>query len=428
MAKVNVKKITISDKIYIEKQDIEDLNELQSAYTYYNGEEFITTLEENDTHYAVPSNSYHKLNFEEVVDNRIFKYLDYQLDFTGTLRPEQQAVVNQFMTRGRARSGIIQAPCGFGKTFTSCALIAGNNTKTLILVHTKLLFRQWIEELSNLLPDSKIGRIGDGLFDIQDITVAIYKTVYNNISRVNDEFSTVIVDEAHLCPAETFSFVLNNMQAKIKIGVTATPRRKDGKHIFFQDYFTPYLIAAEDSRKLADVSVRVVETDIQFRVADPKRDWSRQVNKLASNENYLDFIAAKAIEYIKQGRCPLILADRVQMLKDLQEKIPNSICLLGETKEEARKDVLQNVGGKYKAVLSTKLFDEGISCHRLDTLFLTCPNNNTIKLEQRVGRIIREHPEKQKPLVVDFWLKGHIAVRQQNNRLDWYKQNGYHIL
>jgi superfamily II DNA or RNA helicase len=108
--------------------------------------------------------------------------------------------------------------------------------------------------------------------------------------------------------------------------------------------------------------------------------------------------------------------------------ITDSVCLIGETDESTRKDVLQNVGGKYKAVLSTKLFDEGISCHRLDTLFLTCPNNNPIKLEQRIGRIIREHPDKEVPMIVDFWLSGPIVARQQSKRLAWYNQRGYYLL
>ncbi len=75
-----------------------------------------------------------------------------------------------------------------------------------------------------------------------------------------------------------------------------------------------------------------------------------------------------------------------------------------------------------------KLFDEGISCHRLDTLYITCPSNNPIKLEQRIGRIIREHPDANKPLVEDFWLTGGVVARQQQKRLEWYKQRGYDIL
>ena len=68
--------------------------------------------------------------------------------------------------------------------------------------------------------------------------MGIYKSVYNNLSSLRDSFSLVLVDEAHLCPAELFSTALNNLSAKVKIGITATPKRKDGKHVFLADYFT----------------------------------------------------------------------------------------------------------------------------------------------------------------------------------------------
>ena len=110
---------------------------------------------------------------------------------------------------------------------------------------------------------------------------------------------------------------LNNLNAKIKIGITATPKRKDGKHVYLSDYFSPFLIPARDPRKLNDPSVRVVQTDVRFPVIDPKRDWSRQLNKLCSNDQYLNLIAKEAISAIANQRCPLILGERVQMLKDL---------------------------------------------------------------------------------------------------------------
>ena len=97
------------------------------------------------------------------------------------------------------------------------------------------------------------------------------------------------------------------------------------------------------------------------------------------------------------------------MLQALEKKIKGSVCIMGNTLEEQREEILKNVGGKYKCLLSTRLFDEGISCHRLDTLYLTCPSNNPMKLEQRIGRIIREHPDKQLPLIRDFWLKGNYS-------------------
>jgi len=428
MKKAKVRKITLAEKIYIAKEDVEDADTLLGLYTYDNGDEFLSTISEDEDYYIVPSNSYHKLEWDDIEDNRNFEQTDADLTFTGTLRWEQQEVVDKFFSRGRARSGILQAPCGWGKTFTGCEIISSNKTKTLVLVHTKLLFRQWIEELERQIPTVKIGRIGDGLFDIQDITVGIYKSVYNRRDELKNSFSMILVDEAHLCPAEMFSTALNSLNAKIKIGISATPRRKDGKHVFLADYFSPFMVQARDPRQLQDPVVQIKRTDFRFPVIDPKRDWSRQLNKLCANKDYLAAIAKFAKSQIVTGRCPLILGERVQMLKDLQELIPDSVCLIGESDESTRSDVLQNVGGKYKCVLSTKLFDEGISCHRLDTLYLTCPSNNPIKLEQRVGRIIREHPEKQVPMIVDFWLSGGIVARQQTKRLEWYKQRGYYIL
>lgn len=428
MKKAKVKKIVISDKIYIYKEGVEDADKLIQLYTYDNGDDFLSTISEDEEHYIVPSNSYHKLEWEEIEDQRNFQQTDSDLNFKGKLRWEQSEVVDKFFSRGRARSGILQAPCGWGKTFTGCEIISRNKTKTLVLVHTKLLFRQWIEELERQIPGVKIGRIGDGLFDLQDVTVGIYKSVYNRRDELSEKFSMILVDEAHLCPAEMFSTALNSLNAKIKIGISATPRRKDGKHVFLADYFSPFMVEARDPRQLQDPIVLVKRTDFRFPVIDPKRDWSRQLNKLCSNQKYLEAIANFAKSQIVTGRCPLILGERVQMLKDLQALIPESICLIGESDESTREDVLENVGGKYKCVLSTRLFDEGISCHRLDTLYLTCPSNNPIKLEQRIGRIIREHEDKQVPMIVDWWLSGGIVARQQKNRLEWFKKRGYYIL
>ena len=60
-------------------------------------------------------------------------------------------------------------------------------------VQLQLLFRQWIEELERQIPTAKIGRIGDGLCDIQDITVGIYKSVYNRRDELSENFSMILV-------------------------------------------------------------------------------------------------------------------------------------------------------------------------------------------------------------------------------------------
>jgi len=88
--------------------------------------------------------------------------------------------------------------------------------------------------------------------------------------------------------------------------------------------------------------------------------------------------------------------------------------------------VSKNAGTKYSAILSTKIFDEGISCHRLDTLMFTCPGNNYAKLEQRIGRILRRHPDKKDPLVIIFDdVNSPAAHNQVNNLVRVLKQNEF---
>lgn len=428
MKKAIVNLISIKEKIYINKTDIIDIEHLKSLFTYNHDDEVFYTYEEFDSYITVPSNAYWKLDFEQAEDLRNFNQFVDAIVFNGTLRKEQEEAVTKFLVNGRARSGIFQAKPGFGKTYTACALIAKTQTPTLILVHTKLLYNQWIKELTSQLPDITIGKIGDGSFSVGDVTVAIYKTVSNNLEKLQNSFGMLIVDECHKAPAAMFFNVANNLNAKVKIGLSATPRRKDGKHVFLPDLFTQFKVIAVDSRNLAIPSVKIIKSDFKFSLLDPKREWAKTMNKLCGDTKYQNFVAEHAINAIKNGRCPLIIGERVQFLKDLEKLIPNSICVIGDSPEEVREDALSGLGTKYKAILTTKLFDEGVSCHRLDTLMLVCPSNNSIQLEQRVGRIEREHPDSKSPLIMDFWLVGGIVTRQQLNRMQWYRGQNYNIL
>ena len=62
----------------------------------------------------------------------------------------------------------------------------------------------------------------------------------------------------------------------------------------------------------------------------------------------------------------------------------------------------------------------------LDTLITTAPNGkNYGLLEQRIGRIQREHPDKQPALIRSYWLENHILARQQNIEHMWYNAQNY---
>jgi superfamily II DNA or RNA helicase len=427
--KYTVKKATISDKIYFHKSDLVDIDLHTLRYvlfTYNLVDSFHSTIEydEETGICSVPSGAWHKLNILELTDTR-FVAEKQDWTFNGSLRPSQQETVDKLLTENKLYSGLIQAPCGWGKTFAGTYIVGTYKKPTLIVCHTKLLAEQWHKELKNLISGTDIGFIGDGRESIKPITVGIYKSLIKRLDKLQDIFEVMFVDEAHLCPADMFSRVVNGINAKVKIALSATPWRKDGLHVILPDYFGPNKVIAKDTAKLIP-SVEVVKTSVPFTIINPNRDWTKQLTKLGSNTAYLNLIAAHARDKITSGRCLLILSERIDMLEQLKTLIPNSILLVGATKN--RDDILDNAGIKYNAILTTKIFDEGISCHRLDTIYFTCPNNNAAKLEQRIGRIQREHPEKKTPLIVDFWLSGAIVQAQQRNRLEWYIRNNFPIL
>jgi len=310
-------------------------------------------------------------------------------------------------------------------TFATIPLILRANQKTLIIVHTKLLFNQWIKEFKKQVPSIKLGEIGAGKYTLGDVTIGLYKSVANRIDKIKDLFGLCIVDEAHRSPANLFSQTVNNINCKYKIAITATPRRKDGKHIVLKDYFTAFKIIAEDALTKETPHYSIIRAPYEFKIKHPKLDWAKELNRLAENRPYLDLIAAWANYDIKQNRAILIVSDRLQMLKVLKTIIPKSILLVGDTDDDDRDEILGQVGTEISAILSTSIFDEGVSCHRLDTMYFTCPSNNDVKWEQRIGRIQREHIDKQYPLIRDFWLKGIIVARQQANRLSWYEQRRF---
>ena len=354
--KYTVKKAIISDKIYFHKSDLVDIDLHTLRYvlfTYNLADSFYSTIEydEETGMCSVPSGAWHKLNILELTDNRFIA--DKQdWTFNGSLRETQQETVDKLLAGDKLFSGLIQAPCGWGKTFAGTYIVGTYKKPTIIVCHTKLLAEQWHGELKKLISGTDIGFIGDGRESIKPITVGIYKSLIKRLDKIQDTFEVMFVDEAHLCPAETFSKVVNGINAKVKIALSATPWRKDGLHVILPDYFGPNKVIAKDVSKLIP-SVEVVKTGVGFPIINPNRDWTKQLTKLGGNTAYLNLIATHARDKIASGRCLLILSERIEMLEQLRALIPNSVLLVGATKN--RDEILKNAGTKYNAILTTKI-------------------------------------------------------------------------
>nr|WP_305069712.1 DEAD/DEAH box helicase family protein [Flavobacterium covae] len=203
----------------------------------------------------------------EFVDERKLK-VSIPFAFNAALRNHQLDVIE---TVSKKDFGVIVAPPGSGKTVIGLKIIANKRQPALILVHRKQLLEQWAERIEAFLgiPKRDIGVIGQGKSKIgKQITVATIQSLLKQIESVQNQFGTIIVDECHHVPAETFRNSIEKLQAYYLYGLTATPFRKysDGKMIFTHlgEIITNIKPTEIENYKQAKIIIRNTELDVPY--------------------------------------------------------------------------------------------------------------------------------------------------------------------
>lgn len=357
----------------------------------------------------------------EIIDKRIYNEVPFPTP-KFDLREGQQAVYDEVND-----TCFINALVGWGKTFTALHLARKLGQKTLVVTHTTMLRDQWIDEIRALF-GMEPGVIGSGKFDIEDhaIVVGNVQTVTKLMPSINKEFGTVILDEAHHVPATTFSSIIDGMYCRYRIALSGTMLRTDGKHVVFLDYFGKDVYRPPQSHTL-DPIVKIIQTGIHLPSGET---WAKKINALLYDDDYQQFVSALAITQMEKGHSVLVVADRVEFLNKIKEYIGSSCILItGETDYEERKILIEQVeaGKKMCVAGSRQIFSEGISINKLSCVILAVPTSNPISLEQVIGRIMRLHPDKLDPVVLDLNFSSGPERRQNGARLAFYASKGWEI-
>jgi DNA excision repair protein ERCC-3 len=137
-------------------------------------------------------------------------------------------------------SGVIVLPCGAGKTVVGLKVMNLVGAKTLILTTNTVAVRQWREEILDKtgLTEADVGEYTGDHKQVAPVTITTYQMLtwrrtrsdvfehFGLFSREN--WGLVIYDEVHLLPAPIFR-VTADLQARRRLGLTATLVREDGK-------------------------------------------------------------------------------------------------------------------------------------------------------------------------------------------------------
>lgn len=345
----------------------------------------------------------------QLIDERK-KLTEVNFYFKASLYDYQQEAVD---ITDKKEMGIIVAPPGSGKTIVGLGIIAHKKQPTLIIVHRKQLFDQWVERIQSFLgiAEAFIGKIAPGQQKIgTHITVAMIQGLasIDSANGIFKSFGMIIIDECHHVPAKTFWQVVQNFSCYYMYGLTATPVRKnnDEKLIFIhigeviQEVKFPFL--NNSSAKKVSVIIRETDLLVPFDYRTDKTEMLSQILIHDSERNWLivDDIKTEA----NTGKKILVLTERKAHIEVLYQYLKNKyelITISGEDSESARKVKLKQIKeGHFQILISTGQFlGEGTDLDNLECLILAYPFAFEGKLIQYMGRVQRTEVT---PIIYDY--------------------------
>lgn len=342
----------------------------------------------------------------------------YELSMKGdiTLYPYQE---NAILALKNAKNGILEAPCGSGKTQMGIALIQALGQKALWLTHTKDLLTQSMQRAKDYF-EGDFGTITDGKVNIgQDITFATVQTMTKlDLTQYQDEWNVVIVDECHRVagtPTKVMQFykVLSHLKARHKFGLSATLERVDGllKSTFALLGDIVYKIEQEEvGDKIIKAKHEIVATDLPeselYLETDGTFNYMKLIDYIVSHDDRNALIASNIAKFPFSHH--LVLSHRVEHLNALKSKLDSlglkSYMVYGSLSKDKREDIFNQMrDGEANVLLATyQLAKEGLDIPILDKLHLATPNKNKAIVKQSAGRIERNIEGKDHPIVYDY--------------------------
>jgi len=362
------------------------------------------------------------------------KLRDYQENIVGIYMNYVNSTLTENSTT-KGNGGILEVPCGRGKTIMALNIISKLQKKTLIIVHKEFLMNQWIERINEFLPGAKIGKIQGPEFNIEnkDIVIGMIQTIYDKIYD-DDAFSSfglTIIDEVHRIGSEQFSRTLFKTITPYMLGISATVERKD-KLTKILYMFIGKKIYEEKREDDEEVQVRslfynVQDQDFNDTLLDYRGNpkFSSMITKLSNYNRRSDFIMKVLTDLRKENnkKQVMILAHNRSLLTYFYEYITyHDIGTTGYYVGGMKQEKLQETETKDIVLATYAMAAEALDIKTLSTLIMASPKTD---ITQSVGRILRT--KHQNPIIIDIVDPHDIFQKQWLQRKRFYKKCNYKI-
>jgi superfamily II DNA or RNA helicase len=315
--------------------------------------------------------------------------------------------------------------------------------KTLILVHKEFFLRQWVDRIKEFMPDARIGVIQQDICEYAecDFVIGMLQSIARDDEEgkkypeeMYDAFGLVISDECHRVGAQSWSDIIPRFKAKYRLGLTATPRRKDGAEDVFFHHIGDILYSAKTNAlvpivKRFKTQIRMNPLRMRGRmVAEDKLNHTQIVTQLVEDPLRNKMISDEIAQAVAKGRKVMVVSERLGHLRTLEKEIAGILlrmnlpfepvidCYTGEwysggvdakgnpRKRTRTEDDLKQAE-RANVVLATKqMIEEGLDIPAIDVLVLVTPIGDA---EQAVGRVRRHcKPSETKCKHLCAWRAG----------------------
>jgi superfamily II DNA or RNA helicase len=344
------------------------------------------------------------------------------------LRSEQNAALAAW---NESKHGVLVMPTGTGKTEVALAIMRETAVSTLIVAPVRDLMYQWHRRLFHGL-GYDAGIIGDNVFRVAPVAVTTYDSACIHMERLGNRFALIVFDECHHLPGDVRRDAARMSAAPLRLGLTATPERADGRHQDLDSLIGPVVyrlpLAAVRGQTLADYDVVRIpvylsaEEQARYdRMSAQVRDYMRKRQKDDPNFSWEDlhretgkdpaarralqaYHAKKAVEdraeeklrvledifRLHAGSPTLIFAGSNAMARDVSRRflIP---CLLNHCGKKERLEILDGLrDGTYPALVANQVLDEGVDVPEVKVAVVIGGTASTRQAQQRLGRVLRK--------------------------------------
>lgn len=364
-----------------------------------------------------------------------------EVEFSSSFTPRdktQARVVKDSATRLlNGESFITQAPTGFGKTFCAMEVIAQVGLKTLVVVTKEDLRDQWIaaaKEVLGLKVGTEVGIVQGTRCQTagRSLIIGMVQSLARGTNYPAASWQGIgltIFDEVHRVAADHFSNTCWILPSRLRWGLSATPKRQDGKDELLKGNIGPVKVRTKQQTLIP--RIYTVKTNVKFHAWQRKSQTPGRTAHLAkhvSQDLRRNHYIARFVKKMRAvDRKVIVFSDSLAHLDALRLQIIKvglpakdvALYVGGLTKQEREE-------AKEKPILlATYMYTaEATDIPALDTAVFGTPRSDVVQI---VGRILRTHDGKRFPIVLDIIDPLRIYRRYGEKRAKWYTEIGAEI-